>query len=243
MKRILLVVSLFIPSLSFAQSNNFGLIQDKDGYVNVRQQASLKAKVIGRLNNQTVVSLDSGGNSTAFYLIKADGLNEEGFIHKSRINPFGGYQRWKLKDHYSDKAIYQFADNFVELQVKIAQFTEKDFKKTIPKGLKMAFYTYYKNKEFFGTDGDIPEKGMGQFKQILINFNGENIVIPAQKLEQYFFPLDRYGNLYDFEQAKVYSKGNDLYVINTLTIGGAAQYNMVIHIQNGLVKPIQAWSE
>jgi len=56
MKKILFVASLFISSLSFAQSNNFGLIQDKDGYVNVRDEASTKSKVIDKLNNGEVVS-------------------------------------------------------------------------------------------------------------------------------------------------------------------------------------------
>ena len=91
MKRILLVASLFIPSFSFAQSNHFGLIQDKDGYVNVRDQASTKSKVVDKLNNGDVVSFvgDYAENQFSYVLYAKNG---SGYIHESRINKFKDFQ-------------------------------------------------------------------------------------------------------------------------------------------------------
>lgn len=243
MKRILLVASLFIPSFSFAQSNHFGLIQDKDGYVNVRDQASTKSKVVDKLNNGEVVSFvgDYAENQFSYVLYLKDG---SGYIHDSRINKFKDFQKWKLQSSDMKSAGYSLGQNKVHVMTHKAQFNPSDFKKSVPKGQTELVYTHYKNKPFYGTDGVLPT-GRLQFSSMDILYQGKNIHIPSQDLENYFIsetPLSK-GSLQDFADAEIYSKGQDLYIINPLAGGGAAQYVLMIHIQNGKVVKIQAWNE
>ncbi|MDV2438237.1 SH3 domain-containing protein [Acinetobacter gerneri] len=226
-----------IPSLCLAE---FALISDKDGYVNVRDEASLQSGVIGRLNNGTVVSVHD--RQSNFVWVIASQLKDGGYVHQSRINPFKDFQRWKLTGHSADQAVYRLAQDTVTLKVKPAEFKLQDFKKSKKADSAETGYTHYKNQIFWGTDGEIPNHAL-QFKQIDIVWNGKTIVIPAEKLQHYFFPKDRLGAKYDFEQSEIYSKNNELYILNTLSTGGAAQYNLMIHIDNGQVKTIQAWSD
>ncbi len=243
MKKILLVTSLLISSMSFAQSNNFGLIQDPDGYVNVRDEASTKSKVIDKLNNGAVVSLvgDYAENQFNYVLYASKGF---GYVHDSRINTFKDFQKWTLQSSNMQSASYSLGQNKVNIITRKVQFKQSDFKKSIPKGQTEIVYTHYKNKLFYGTDGALPT-GELQFSSIDILYQGNKIHIPSQDLENYFFPATPLskGGLQDFAEAEIYSKGQDLYFINTLVGGGAAQYVLMIHIQNGKVVKVQAWNE
>lgn len=243
MKKILLVPILLISSSSFAQSSNFGLIQDPDGYVNVRDEASTKSKVIDKLNNGEVISLlgDGAGNHFSHVLYAPKGF---GYVHDSRINTFKDFQKWKLQSSNMQSASYSLGQNKVNVTTRKAQFNPSDFKKSVPKGQTELVYTHYKNKPFFGADDMLPTHSL-HFASIDILYQGKNIQIPSQELENYFFPdtpLSK-GGLQDFAEAEIYSKGQDLYFINTLAGGGAAQYVLMIHIQNGKVIKIQAWNE
>ncbi|HCI7193314.1 SH3 domain-containing protein [Acinetobacter baumannii] len=66
---------------------DFGFIQDKDGYVNVRGNSSLNSKVTSKLNNNEIVScvMDEGTNN--FCLVNASN-GVTGFVYKNRVNTF-----------------------------------------------------------------------------------------------------------------------------------------------------------
>ena len=78
-----------------------------------------------------------------------------------------------------------------------------------------------------------------------MQWNGNKISLSSKDLEQYFFSSTPgvKGGKQDFAEAEIYSKDKDLYIINTLATGGAAQYVLVIHIQNGKILDIRAWNE
>ena len=53
-----LLLFLLISSYTFAQENKnyfFAVINDKDGYVNVRKEANIHSKVIKKLDNNTLI--------------------------------------------------------------------------------------------------------------------------------------------------------------------------------------------
>lgn len=84
-----------------------------------------------------------------------------------------------------------------------------------------------------------------QFEKIEVMYQGQHLVIPFEKLQPYFFPntpLQERG-LQDFAQAEIYSSGQHLYLIYSLANGGAAQYSLVIHIEDGKLKQQYAWLE
>lgn len=234
------------PILFFAETHaDYGMIQDPDGYVNVRESESLKSKIVDKLKNGEVVSCsfeysEQGNLSFCDALYDSNGRVEFGFVHKSRINFFNGFQKWKFLKSASNEATYQFGQNQIRILVRPAQVAIQDFKMTAQA------YTHYKNKPFFGTDGVLPTKGtMYQLGQIKVTYQGKTTIIPQQNLEQYFFPntpLSK-GGLNDHEMSEIYSKGNDIYILNSLSNGGAAQYTLLLHIKNGKLIKQSAWSE
>ncbi|HCV3149729.1 TPA: SH3 domain-containing protein [Acinetobacter baumannii] len=66
---------------------DFGFIQDKDRYLNVRENSSLNSKVTSKLNNNEIVScvMDEGTNN--FCLVNASN-GVTGFVYKNRVNTF-----------------------------------------------------------------------------------------------------------------------------------------------------------
>ncbi len=96
---------------------DFGFIQDKDGYVNVRENSSLSSKVISKLNNNEIVScaMDEGTNN--FCLVNASN-GVTGFIYKNRINNFSGYTSIKLSQYSREKAVYNDKNIIVEVYAK-----------------------------------------------------------------------------------------------------------------------------
>ena len=242
MKKIIALVMLSVATTSFA---NYAFIQDPDGEVNVRAQPSLKARITGKLNNGTVVyclnDIEKETFCDATYAsLKADSA----YIHKSRLNFFKGFQQWKYEKTLAHSAMYTLKQNRITISVKPAQFNRQDFKRVKTQD-NIPLYSLYKNKPFFGTDGELPnQSSMWQLSEIKIQWNGQSIVVPQSNLEQYFFPNTPLakGSKYDHEMSEIYSLGNMLYILNDLNIGGAAHYHQIVFIEDGKVKAIQAWN-
>ena len=53
--KFFILLFLLISDIVFAQEEAFAVINDKDGYVNVRKGKSAQSKVLKRLNNKTIV--------------------------------------------------------------------------------------------------------------------------------------------------------------------------------------------
>ena len=231
------------PFLFFTQTYaDYGIIQDLDGYVNVRESDSLKSKVTEKLNNGDVVScnFEQSDASFCYALFDVNGRSGSGFVHKSRVNFFNGFQKWAFKKSTSNEAIYNHGQNQLHITVQSPQLSTRHFKKSAE------LYSHYKNKKFFGTDGTLPDQDkLYQFAQIKLRYDRKITIIPKQNLEQYFFPnkpLDP-GGLQDHQMSEIYSKGKNVYIFNSLSNGGATQYTLFLHIQDGKLIKQSAWSE
>ncbi|MFW6558266.1 SH3 domain-containing protein [Acinetobacter baumannii] len=214
---------------------DFGFIQDKDRYVNVRENSSLNSKVTSKLNNNEIVScvMDEGTNN--FCLVNASN-GVTGFVYKNRINNFSGYNSIKLSQYSREKAVYNDKNIIVEVYAKKAILDPKLYKTF--KGE----YKYFNNKKFFGTDGTLPNNDFLQLDKIIIKSKDKKIEIGENDIEQYFFPkngIDSDKNeLADF---KIYFLNNNIFILNTFNNGGAAAYNIVLNIKNGKLVANKAW--
>ncbi|MDC4417405.1 SH3 domain-containing protein [Acinetobacter baumannii] len=214
---------------------DFGFIQDKDRYVNVRENSNLNSKVTSKLNNNEIVScvMDEGTNN--FCLVNASN-GVTGFVYKNRINNFSGYNSIKLSQYSREKAVYNDKNLIVEVYAKKAILDPKLYKTF--KGE----YKYFNNKKFFGTDGTLPNNDFLQLDKIIIKSKDKKIEIGENDIEQYFFPkngIDSDKNeLADF---KIYFLNNNIFILNTFNNGGAAAYNIVLNIKNGKLVANKAW--
>lgn len=214
---------------------DFGFIQDKDGYVNVRGNSSLNSKVTSKLNNNEIVScvMDEGTNN--FCLVNASN-GVSGFVYKNRINNFSGYTSIKLSQYSREKAIYNDKNIIVEVYAKKAILDPKLYKNF--KGE----YKYFNDKKFFGTDGGLPNNDFLQLDKIIIKDKDKKIEISKNDIEQYFFPKNGIdGDKNELADFKIYYLNNNIYILNTFNNGGAAAYNIVLNIKNGKVITNKAW--
>lgn len=233
LKFIVFTVLMIGPiGISYA---DFGFIQDKDGYVNVRGNSSLNSKVTSKLNNNEIVScvVDEGTNN--FCLVHAsNGLT--GFVYKNRINNFSGYTSIKLSQYSREKVVYSDKNLIVEIYAKKAILDTLLYK--IYKGE----YKYFNGKIFFGTDGSLPNNDFLQLDKIIIKDKDKKIEIVKNDIEKYFFPKNGIdGDKNELADFKIYYLNNNIYILNTFNNGGAAAYNVVFNIKNGKVVANKAW--
>ncbi|MDC4410059.1 SH3 domain-containing protein [Acinetobacter baumannii] len=198
---------------------DFGFIQDKDRYVNVRENSSLTSKVTSKLNNNEIVSCVMDERVNNFCLVNASN-GVTGFVYKNRINNFSGYTSIKLYQYSKEKAI---------LDPKLY----KTFK---------GEYKYFNNKKFFGTDGTLPNNDFLQLDKIIVKNKDKKIEIGKNDIEQYFFPKNGIdSNKNELADFKIYYLNNNIFILNTFNNGGAAAYNIVLNIKNGKLVANKAW--
>lgn len=214
---------------------DFGFIQDKDGYVNVRGNSNLNSKVTSKLNNNEIVScvMDEGTNN--FCLVNASN-GVTGFVYKNRVNNFSGYNSIKLSQYSREKSVYNDKNIIVEVYAKKAILDPKLYKTF--KGE----YKYFNNKKFFGTDGTLPNNNFLQLDKIIIKSKDMKIEIGKNDIEQYFFPKNGIdGDKNELADFKIYFLNNNIFILNTFNNGGAAAYNIVLNIKNGKLVANKAW--
>ncbi|MDC4655036.1 SH3 domain-containing protein [Acinetobacter baumannii] len=230
-----IVFTAFMIGSIEALHADFGLIQDKDGYVNVRENSSLSSKVTSKLNNNEIVSCVMDEETNNFCLVNASN-GATGFVYKNRINNFSGYTSIKLSQYSREKVIYSDKNIIVEVYAKKAISDPKLYKTFKGK------YKYFNNKKFFGTDGSLPDNNFLQLDKIIVKEKDNRIEISRTELEQYFFPKDSIdegkNELADF---KIYYLNNNIFILNTFNNGGAAAYNIVLNIKNGKLVANKAW--
>ncbi|MDH2506015.1 SH3 domain-containing protein [Acinetobacter baumannii] len=214
---------------------DFGFIQDKDGYVNVRENSSLTSKVTSKLNNNEIVSCVMEERVNNFCLVNASN-GVTGFVYKNRINNFSGYTSIKLFQYSKEKAVYNDKNIIVEVYAKKAILDPKLYKTF--KGE----YKYFNNKKFFGTDGTLPNNDFLQLDKIIIKSKDKKIEIGKNDIEQYFFPKNGIdGDKNELADFKIYYLNNNIFILNTFNNGGAAAYNIVLNIKNGKLVANKAW--
>ncbi|MEN8974772.1 SH3 domain-containing protein [Acinetobacter baumannii] len=214
---------------------DFGFIQDKDGYVNIRENSSLTSKVTSKLNNNEIVSCVMDERVNNFCLVNASN-GVTGFVYKNRVNNFSGYNSIKLSQYSREKAVYNDKNIIVEVYAKKAILDPKLYKTF--KGE----YKYFNNKKFFGTDGTLPNNDFLQLDKIIIKSKDKKIEIGKNDIEQYFFPKNGIdGDKNELADFKIYYLNNNIFILNTFNNGGAAAYNIVLNIKNGKLVANKAW--
>ncbi|BFM66605.1 SH3 domain-containing protein [Acinetobacter baumannii] len=214
---------------------DFGFIQDKDGYVNVRGNSSLNSKVTSKLNNNEIVSCVMDEETNNFCLVNASN-GVTGFVYKNRVNNFSGYNSIKLSQYSREKAVYNDKNIIVEVYAKKAILDPKLYKTF--KGE----YKYFNNKKFFGTDGTLPNNDFLQLDNIIIKSKDKKIEIGKNDIEQYFFPKNGIdGDKNELADFKIYYLKNNIFILNAFNNSGAAAYNIVLNIKNGKLVANKAW--
>ena len=203
--KFFIVLFLLISDIVFAQEEAFAVINDKDGYVNVRKGKSAQSKVLKRLNNKTIVFVYNYDKATDGNWIYTD---EEGYIYNDRV-------KWIHKFPIIAKGIAK--GNTIVFEGKEIQvvLTSGKFDKS-----KHSF-EYFKDSSTgieviddelpYGTDGKMPTT---EYRSIEINIHGKRVSLPKDAYSDLYEPTfltDHNSVYYDKESDILYIVANNNY--------------------------------
>lgn len=216
-----IILCLFVSAYS---SGQVGIVKDKDGFVNVRTEASVTSRVSDTLVNERLVyCLEAEGDWFAVdYLRK--GETHSGYIHKSRI---------QLLEAFSTFSIVRQNDTLLDLKYDSVQLTIKATK-FISKGRAITWErpkdsrSYVKlidGKQPWGTDGDMPK---AVYKSITFKVGNTTLNFNRSQLSDLFEPnIDHTTACVDKVTGRIY--------ISAINSDGAGAYIVTWVIHNNAV--------
>ena len=220
-----LLLFLLISSYTFAQVNEnyfFAVINDKDGYVNVRKEKSVHSRVLKKLDNNTLIFVFVYDKAHDGNWIYAD---NEGYIYNDRV-------KWieelpKVAKGVEKKNAIHFSGKDIQVALSTEKFDKskhsfkyhKEYRDIIEK---------IDGKPFWGTDGEIPRE---EYKNIQIYINGKQVSLPKSAYDDLYEPT-----FYTENNSIYYDKELDSYYIVATNSDGAGAYMVCWQIEKGIYK-------
>ena len=208
----------------------FAQIIDKEGYVNIREKAYLKSKVISRLKSAQIVFISNKGveNKNWSYINyeqKSESVFSKyisGYIHNSRLKQISSFAPIPFVEESEKEASFSCCD--VSIKIKSETF---DFQKNRKYFRKFDGYYTYKGKYALGASGIFPPKT--HYLSISGTFKQAHFEIPPNELENLFYANNDLSKCYyDSERKTLYL------VLNNSD--GADAYTALLIIENGKYK-------
>ena len=220
---------LVVPFLLFCQfvvaqdiEGSFAVINDKDGYVNVRKEKSVHSKVLKKLDNNTLIFVfvyDKAHDGNWIY------VDNEGYIYNDRV-------KWieelpKVAKGVEKKNAIHFSGKDIRVTLTSQKFDKGKHS-----------FVYYKEphhsikkidgKPFWGTDGEMPRE---EYKSIEVKIRGKQVFIPQIAYSDLYQP-----NLYTDLNFVYYDKDSDILYIVANNGDGAGAYMVCWQIEKGVYK-------
>jgi hypothetical protein len=201
----------------------FAIIDDKDGFCNIRGSAEAGTNITDKLENgHFVYCLEFKGNWVNIdYLKNKQDLN--GYVYNNRLKMISAYEEITLLSKSEDVSMY--GKDSIRVTVTKQKFDKSKYR-----------FSYYKDakdqielingKRYWGSDGGVPEFA---YKSITIIKENKIIELPKAAIEDLFHP-----NLY---HTKVnFDKVNDILYIQSMNGDGAGGYVVIWRIEKGVYK-------
>ena len=223
MKKLFLVFLLFCQfAFVKAQEEAFAVVNDKDGYVNVRKGKSAQSKVLKRLNNKTIVFAYNYDKTTDGNWIYTD---EEGYIYNDRV-------KWIHKFPQIAKGIAKgntmvFEGKEIQVVLTSGKFDKSkhsfEYFKDSPTGIEVI-----DDQLPYGTDGKMPTT---EYKSIVINIHGKQVSLPKDAYSDLYEPTFRTDHNFVH-----YDKENDILYIVANNNYAERPYKVCWQIEKGVYK-------
>ena len=203
--KFFILLFLLISDIVFAQEEAFAVINDKDGYVNVRKGKSAQSKVLKRLNNKTIVFAYNYDKATDGNWIYTD---EEGYIYNDRV-------KWIHKFPIIAKGIAKgntivFEGKEIQVVLTSGKFDKSkhsfEYFKDSPTGIEVI-----DDELPYGTDGKMPTT---EYRSIEVNIHGKRVSLPKDAYSDLYEPTfltDHNSVYYDKESDILYIVANNNY--------------------------------
>lgn len=225
--RIATIFAFLISAVSYAQ---FAKIVDKDDYVNVRSDATIKSDIKGIIKSDEIVftfaDSKSGNWITVSYTTSNDKFILSGYVHTSRIKYLSSYL--KIPNVSYDEFRANFKLETISVSIQTEKFNAKKNKKyfSIAKDEKNITQYLYKGQQVWGVYKTIPENN---YKAISVLVNGKQVKVPNKEFENLFNISNEFTKCY-------YDKVNDVVYIIGSGADGAESYLFLFKIEKGIYK-------
>ena len=227
--KILLFISLLFAELYQAQ---ICIINDNDGYTNVRDKANQNSKIIGKITEYQAFPIDSyvqdEENKSKDWIavkfpinidkksdfLKFEGEEKTGYIHKSRMVELENLPKFEKNELNSNKVVHQNKD--VEVIIETQAFKKSEHKITQTDN---GYFLIDGEKAFTYYGGDTTE-----IKTITVK----------SKNKTYVFPKTTFKNLMmtDAKNSVVHSENKGkLYIVFNAGDGGDS-YNIIFCVKD-----------
>ena len=223
MKHLILLFFL-ISNVVFAQviEGGFAVINDKDGYVNVRKEKSVHSKVLKKLDNNTLIFVFEYDKAQEGNWIYAD---NEGYIYNDRVKWIHNFPQIAKGIAKGNTIVFEGKEIQVVLSTEKFDKSKHSFK----------YHKEYRDviekidgKLFWGTDGNMPKR---EYKSIEVKIRGKQVSIPQSAYNDLY---ESY--LYTEFNSVHYDKDNDILYIVALNGDGAGAYMVCWQIEKGVYK-------
>jgi hypothetical protein len=218
MKVIKTIILLFFTANAFSQ---LAVVNDADGYLNVRFKADKNGRIDNKLlNNEVVFCFEPEGN---WINVDYKKNNEDlsGYIYKNRVKYISNFTNIKPVELTDNRV--KFKSDSVCVQLLKSKFISKQNKLSYRKNNEYKFLYRINGKLFFGTDGEIPKY---QYEKILITIGKDTLKIPVSDY------IDLYEPNLNFTHLNFDDK-NQIYYLSALNSDGAGGYEVVWVFEKG----------
>jgi len=168
--------SLTILILLFAQTSlgqQLAIINDPDGFVNIRDSASSKSMIVGRITDDEIFYVDE--DKGEWWPVSG------GFVHKSRILILEELP--SLKKTFNGDGSITLRNDSIEIGIRTARFDS--LKHKIKRQGIGNWVTTVDGKKPWGQDGGMPTL---EIIRILFKVNGKAIEFPEELYRDFYEP-------------------------------------------------------
>ncbi|MDY3339548.1 hypothetical protein PG279_10225 [Riemerella anatipestifer] len=222
-KTISVLFLIFSFSNAFAQ---FAVVNDKDGWVNIRNREQ-KSKIIDTLPNGHMIywygPSEPNEDNWGFVQYVKNGKYLEGDLYKDRYKWVSDFLPLKISKKTANSVTLK--QEAITVTVTKSHFDKKKHKFTYFKDTP-TIISHIDGKAPWGTDGNIPK---AQYEKISVRIGDKTLILPKAALENVYDPyLDGVEANYD--------KQNDALYIQTINGDGAGSCLIIWKIEKGVYK-------
>ncbi len=153
------------------------MVEDKDGFTNLRAGASTESKVEGKVLSGSVIYVEETKGDWV-KIMDDTGKDRDLYVHKSRLKPVKEWKQTAGKPSEKKDSI-SVKSGTLEAKVTEEPFVEKDHKVTQGEGQKIV-----DGHAVWGTDGELPTKSV----KLEVKLDGKAVALPADATQDLYQP-------------------------------------------------------
>ena len=229
----IVILALFLVLSKTPLFAQFAIVNNKDGYVNVRSSPEIEPNnIIDTLHNGSFVYVEN--------IYKINDKNWTGIIFKSAyfgyvyVNDIKDISDYQCIEYVSkNENILIFRDSNISVEIKIREFDKSKHK---IKYRKKNVHSIDGKEGFLGTGGSLPRY---EYEYIRVTMNGTIYFLPNEAMENLYEPNSNYpipDGGYILLVSPFYDKENDILYIKSDNGDGAYGYAVVWKIEKEIYK-------